>query len=80
MSAELEALLSEALDLCVRARKLEDDTEKALRVGYSKKYQFQCGTPALWVLEQYDNDLKAWEAKARAALTRITNGRGVPKP
>jgi hypothetical protein len=25
-------------------------------------------TPALWLREQYDNDLAAWEAKARKAL------------
>jgi len=57
-------LLSEALDLCVRARKLDEATA---RPG-DDPLMPRSASPALWVMEQYDNDLAAWEAKARAAL------------
>lgn len=71
MSDELKLLLSEGLDLCVRARKLDEDVEKALIAGRSEEYGFRCGTPALWVQEQYSKDLADWETRARNCLTRL---------
>ena len=63
-------LLSEALDLCVRARKLDAQIEHALAAGTDKpEWETRCATPALWVREQYDNDLKAWEERAIAYMS-----------
>ena len=66
--AELSKVILEAMDLCVRARKLDDDIP---RPG-DDPFKPRSATPALWVREQYDNDLAAWEAKARAVLRRET--------
>ena len=62
-NVELSNLLSEALDLCIRARKLDDMP----RPG-DDPFMPRSGTPALWVQEQYDNDLADWENRARVAL------------
>jgi|KBSMisStandDraft_5_1062788.scaffolds.fasta_scaffold296769_4 hypothetical protein len=64
--AELSKVILEAMDLCVRARKLDD----AIPRPGDDPFMPRSATPALWVLEQYDNDLAAWEAKARAVLAR----------
>jgi hypothetical protein len=71
--AEIERLrnaLHEGLNLCVRARKLDESiTAKACReLGSYATEHVKCGTPHLWVLEQYDNDLVAWEQDARKTL------------
>lgn len=71
--AEIERLrnaLHEGLNLCVRARKLDESiTAKACRErGSYAPEHVKCGTPHLWVLEQYDNDLVAWEQDARKTL------------
>lgn len=52
----LHSLLNEALNLCVRAKKLDEMPEKGSM------------TPALWVLEQYEKDLDAWQKNVMAAL------------
>lgn len=67
---QLANLLSEGLDLCVRARKLDEQSERALEAGMGRTFPegTRCGTPALWVQELYDNDLAAWESRAQAAL------------
>ena len=52
------ALLSEALDLCVRAKRI-DDPEKL-------------STIHLWVEDQYDKDLEDWQTRSRAFL--MNNG------
>lgn len=57
-------LLAEGLDLCVRGRKL-DQVEG---VG---------ATPWLWVQEQYEKDLIAWEDRTRKALLTCTCGKPV---
>lgn len=31
----------------------------------------RCITPKIWTQEQYDQDLAAWERKARSAMTRL---------
>ena len=51
----LVALLNDALNLAVRARKLDDTSGS-------------CGTVQAWVADQYDTDLAAWETAARKAL------------
>jgi hypothetical protein len=61
---ELSVLVSEALDLCVRARKLDNPIPRTR----DDPWMCRSATPALWLREQYDNDLAAWEAKARKAL------------
>lgn len=70
-AAELAELLSEGLDLCVRARKLDDAVDQALQAGMGRIYETRCATPALWVQQQYETDLAEWESKARAAMTRL---------
>lgn len=58
-------LLSEALDLCARARRL-DDIDAACteaRMGGTR-----CITPAVWVADAYERDLADWEARAKTHL------------
>lgn len=86
-------LLSEGLDLCVRARKLDaidrraaalsasSDPEEWQRDGLFDRYverhnieypdtplSTRSMTIPLWMNEQYQTDLAAWEAKARKFL------------
>lgn len=70
---ELAEILSEGLDLCVRARGLDQQIEYALQAGMGRIFPegTRCATPALWVQEQYDTDLADWEAKARSAIIRL---------
>lgn len=70
---ELAAILSEGLDLCVRARGLDEQVQRALQAGMGRIFPegTRCATPALWVQEQYDTDLAEWEVKARAAMLRL---------
>ena len=58
-------LLSEALDLCVRAQSLDRQADMALQAGHG---EMRCGTPALWVQDQYVTDLSTWETRTRAFL------------
>lgn len=70
---ETEALLSEALDLCVRGRRLDEMTEAALENhmrGDGPHRRVASMTIPLWVEDQYRRDIEAWEAKARRALAR----------
>ena len=75
MACEMALLLSRGLDLCVRARKLDDPLEK-LPLDHPKNdcnheiIQTRCGTPHLWVLDQYDKDLEAWETESRNFLAK----------
>jgi hypothetical protein len=74
----LAMLLAEGLDLCVRAKSIDDqhvksamrdllpDTAKAYPGVYGKS-----GTPYLWVQDQYDKDLSEWEARARKTLSEL---------
>lgn len=70
---ELAEALSEGLDLCVRARGLDEQVQRALQAGMGRIFpeSTRCATPALWVQEQYDTDLAAWETKARAVMIRL---------
>jgi hypothetical protein len=67
---EIAQLLSEGLDLCVRARKLDDAMERAMLASdaAAREGGTKCGTPALWVRDQYERDLASWEERARAGL------------
>jgi hypothetical protein len=71
--AELLAveLLAEGLDLCVRARKLDEVSSNFERDRDGMFNLTRCGTPHLWVLDQYDRDLADWERRARNALTAM---------
>lgn len=66
----LAELLSEGLDLCARARKLDEQVDRALQADMGRIYPegTRCMTPALWVQEQYETDLCEWEKRAKAAL------------
>lgn len=75
---ELARLLSAGLDLCVRARKLDDIAAQA--VVASDITGTNCATGAVWVLDQYDADLKTWEAQARAALLQLEESRPCTPP
>lgn len=95
-ATELAELLSEGLDLCVRARRLDaqDRTNAALEASVDGAEWEKSGTFAryvarqnimfpeqplmtrsatipLWVQHQYEEDLAAWERKARAAMMRL---------
>ena len=61
-------LLSEGLDLCVRARRLG---EREVTGSH---------TIQLWVEEQYATDLMDWEQRARAALTENARLRAMVQP
>lgn len=69
----LALLLSEGLDLCIRARKLDDQVERAVEAGTGRIFPqgTHCMTPALWVQELYYKDLAAWEARAKSELMKL---------
>ena len=69
--SDLETILSEGLDLCVRARRLDELTQElpADHPENTAGYPItRCATPALWVREQYDSDLADWEKRARSLM------------
>ena len=61
-------LLSEGLDLCVRARKMDDLERKAVEWQMRNPGATRSGTIALWVQEQYETDLADWEKRVRNAM------------
>lgn len=64
-ASELSELLAEALNLCVRARKIDSVIP---RPG-DDPLMTRSATTALWVQDQYDTDLASWETRARKALS-----------
>lgn len=70
VAGELAVLLSEGLDLCVRARKMDETISNFVKERDTGIYEspLRCGTVPLWLQEQYDKDLADWEARARKAL------------
>lgn len=61
--------LSEGLDLCVRARRM-DEAEKERQDLYMRDPNMTRSlTIPLWAEDQYQTDLAAWEAKARSLMT-----------
>ena len=94
MCETCRSLLSEGLDLCVRARKLDAQDRTNTSVEWSSDgaaweasgrfeqhairhnvvfpdtpMMTKSATLPLWVLDQYEKDLAAWERKGRAHLT-----------
>jgi hypothetical protein len=69
--ALMEQLVHEALNLVVRARKLDEGIlgQECRKLGSYAPEHTECLTPHLWLLDQYDTDLKEWETKARNALS-----------
>ena len=64
----IRLLLAEGLDLCVRARKL-DQAERDLVEWQMRNPQVtKSGTIPMWAQDQYERDLAAWEKRAREAL------------
>ena len=95
-------LLSEGLDLCVRARKMDAMDRRAAALAASKcadewvesgrfdgyvelhnidrpdtQIATRSGTVALWLEEQYQTDLAAWERKSRHHLMQGCAPEGV---
>lgn len=82
--ANCTTLLSEGLDLCVRARKLDaivrtmavaDKTPDLPRLAERHNAMWpdqpimsQSGTVPLWLQDQYERDLADWERRARHHL------------
>jgi hypothetical protein len=64
----VELLLSEGLDLCVRARKMADADADWRRWQSSNPHISKSGTLPIWAEDQYQRDLADWEQRARAAL------------
>lgn len=73
--AALAELLARGLDLCVRARKMDDPIEW-LPVGHPENdckhaiQRMRCVTPHLWLINQYDEDLKEWETTSKEFLVK----------
>lgn len=74
---DLALLLSEGLDLCVRARGLDTLVERATEAGMGCKFPggTRCLAPALWVTELYEKDLADWEARSKSLLLRLGYGK-----
>lgn len=74
---DLALLLSEGLDLCVRARGLDSLVERATEAGMGRKFPggTRCLAPALWVTDVYGKDLADWETRAKSLLLRLGYGR-----
>lgn len=72
----IATLLAEGLDLCVRARKLDEMVlHKSVRdLGCTHPDITRSGTPWLWAQEQYDKDLADWERRGREALSTLVYG------
>lgn len=68
-AANRAVLLSEALDLCVRARKLDDPIIALEETWERNPHMTRSATPALWIVDQYERDLADWEVRARKALS-----------
>lgn len=70
--ADVRLLLSEGLDLCIRGRELDakiTEIETGLREMHAANPEMtRSATLPLWVQQQYDEDVAAWEAKARKTL------------
>lgn len=69
---ELKEALAEGLDLCVRARKIDEQFAKFDQQELGRIFETRCCTPHLWIIDQYDKDLSTWEQKSRQLLTRLS--------
>jgi len=69
MSGDLmRTLLSEGLDLCVRARKLDERARELVEWQMRNPHISKSATIPIWAEDQYQSDLADWEARARKAL------------
>lgn len=78
MCATCREILSAGLDLCVRARKMDaqDRTTAQMEISSAPTEWWtenlgkstRSGTIALWIEDQYEHDLAAWERRARDHL------------
>lgn len=66
--AALELALSEGLDLCERARRMEAMDKDRLEYLMRNPEVTKSATIPLWAEEQYQRDLAEWEKRARAIL------------
>lgn len=75
--SETENLLHEALNLCVRAKKLDEAVleQHCVEIGAYRNDHTVCMTPHIWLLDQYDKDLADWENRARLHL--LSKGRNL---
>jgi hypothetical protein len=64
----IRLLLSEGLDLCVRARKMDEAERKLVEWQMQHPHVTKSATIPLWAQDQYERDLADWEARVRAAL------------
>ncbi len=64
----IRTLLSEGLDLCVRARKLDESARELVEWQMRNPHVSKSATIPIWAEEQYQSDLSDWEARARKAL------------
>lgn len=65
----IRLLLSEGLDLCVRARKLDKAERDLVEWQMRNPHITRSATIPIWEQEQYERDLADWEARARRALS-----------
>lgn len=65
----IRLLLSEGLDLCVRARKLDEASRELAEWQLRNPHITRSATIPLWAEDQYQRDLADWEARARKALS-----------
>ena len=82
--SDLAALLAEALDLCARARKLDELWNINARYNSALDRDAgdtRCAFIPVFATDQYERDLAAWEQRARAALGGvIATRRPAPPP
>src|SRR3546814_17339462 len=79
---DLATLLSEGLDLCVRARQIDlahkqQDARDFLPAS-AEKYPDAfplCMTPHIWIQDQYDTDLTDWEWRACEVMAKVAFSR-----
>ena len=63
---EMTEVLSEGLDLCARARKMDAMEKERAEFLLRNPDMTRSATIPVWAEEQYQRDLAAWEAKPRS--------------
>jgi hypothetical protein len=67
--SDLAMLLSQGLDLCVRARQMDEANQKLTVWQIQNPHVSRSATIPLWAEDQYQKDLADWESRARKALS-----------
>jgi len=65
----LREALSEGLDLCARARRMDEMERERAELYLRNPDMTRSATIPLWAEEQYQKDLAAWEAKAKSLMS-----------